>query len=71
LLLTLLIKQNKQLFHGVNINLLPEKIPAGHLLGWYKKDNKLPLIVKDEQDNNKLTLIFYLQDGEIYTKETL
>jgi len=44
---------------------------TGQLLGWYKKDNKLPLTVKDEQGNNKLSVIFHLQDGGIYTKEKL
>jgi len=45
--------------------------PADHLIGWYKKDNQLPLIVKDEQGNNQLSAMLYLKDGGIYTKQRL
>lgn len=45
--------------------------PAGQLIGWYEKDNQLPLIVKDEQGNNQLSAMFYLKGGGIYTKQRL
>lgn len=45
--------------------------PAGQLIGWYEKDNQLPLLVKDEQGNNKLSVMLYLENGEIYTKQQL
>jgi len=45
--------------------------PAGQLIGWYDKDNQLPLIVKDEQGNNKLSAMLYLENGGIYTKQQL
>ncbi len=45
--------------------------PAGQLIGWYEKDNQLPLIVKDEQSKNKLSAMLYLENGGIYTKQRL
>ncbi|MEY8215597.1 MAG: succinylglutamate desuccinylase/aspartoacylase family protein [Colwellia sp.] len=45
--------------------------PVGQLIGWYEKDNQLPLIVKDEQGNNKLSAMLYLEDGGIYTKQRI
>jgi len=45
--------------------------PADQLIGWYVKDNQLPLIVKDEQGNNQLLAMLYLKDGGIYTKQRL
>ncbi len=45
--------------------------PAGELIGWYEKDNKLPLIVKDEQGNNQLSTMLYLENGAIYAKQNL
>lgn len=45
--------------------------PEGQLIGWYEKDNKLPLLVKDEQGNNKLSVMLYLENGGIYTKQRL
>jgi len=45
--------------------------PAGQLIGWYEKDNQLPLVVKDEQGNNKLSVMLYLESGGIYTKQRL
>jgi succinylglutamate desuccinylase len=44
---------------------------AGQLIGWYEKDNHLPLIVKDEQGNNQLSAMLYLKDGGIYIKQRL
>ena len=44
---------------------------VGQHIGWYKKNNPLPLIVKDEEGNNKLSVIFQLHEGGIYTKQNL
>lgn len=48
-----------------------ELTPAGQLIGWYEKDNQLPLIVKDEQGNDKLSVMLYLEKGGIYTRQRL
>jgi len=45
--------------------------PQGELIGWYEKDNQLPLIAEDEQGNNKLSALLYLENGGIYTKQSL
>jgi len=45
--------------------------PQDTLIGWYEKDNQLPLIIKDEQGNDKLSELLYLEDGVIYTKQSL
>jgi hypothetical protein len=45
--------------------------PAGQLIGWYEKDNQLPLLVKDEQGKNKLPIMLYLKNGGIFTKQKL
>ena len=45
--------------------------PKGQLIGWYEKDKLLPLIVKNEQGRDKLSTLFYLKRGGIYTKQRL
>lgn len=45
--------------------------PAGELIGWYNKNNELPLTAKDEQGAEQLCNLLTLQNGCIYTKQSL
>ncbi len=45
--------------------------PKGEFIGWYEGRDKLPLTAKDEQGNEQLEAMFSLQNGCIFTKQSL
>ncbi len=45
--------------------------PKGEFIGWYEGSDKLPFTAKDEQGNEQLDAMFSLQNGCIFTKQSL
>jgi len=45
--------------------------PKGEFIGWYEEKEKLPFTAKNEQGVEQLTEMFTLQQGGIFTKQSL